>query len=191
MRKVKQALQTIIVEPVMSIFSERVGTEQVSADFVNGKIIWKADGHQVEKISRSIDGTSAISTHWLPAEESSKGNVITPQLINLTQEPKVKVTDEQAYRINLHELYGHWMTDFILTGKNHADFISLIPGDGYLGFVLPKDNSLEYNGKRLTEWLREEPPFYRRVLELFLFQVFGIAAVVMMENVAMKIHKMT
>ncbi len=55
--------------------------------------------------------------------------------------PKVlpdESTDLIRKIVSVHELEGHWMVGVLLSGENYADHVSMIPGKGYLGYVMPK-----------------------------------------------------
>lgn len=65
----------------------------------------------------------------------------TPQFSDIVSESKVVLSENDLKIVAIHEIKGHWMADFLLSGKNNAEVINLIPGNGYLGYVLPKDKS--------------------------------------------------
>jgi hypothetical protein len=62
----------------------------------------------------------------------------TPTVHDLKSVEKMKYTPELLHEVAVHEVYGHWMVNAMLTRENGADFVSLIPGPGYLGYVRPK-----------------------------------------------------
>lgn len=154
MRKVNEAIRALVIQPVTGIMTDFEGVGEIKAKLVNGKIVWTADGAEVVKHEMSI-GTAKIST-WTTKDGLLSGSTeTTPQLKDVTEQPKVRLSQAEVYRVAIHEIYGHWLADYLLTGRNNAETISLIPGDGYLGYVRPKENLDSYDGKSLTTWLRE------------------------------------
>lgn len=55
-------------------------------------------------------------------------------------DPSPKTTQNLKKLITMHELHGHWLVNFMLYGENVSNFVTIIPGDGYLGYVRPKVN---------------------------------------------------
>lgn len=72
---------------------------------------------------------------------SQKSATLAIDLKNLTFLDKApKLEEKGKLLINIHELRGHWLSNFLLTGKNASNYVTIIPGDGYLGYVRPKIN---------------------------------------------------
>jgi len=154
MREVNGAIRTLVIQPVTGILSDLEGTSDIRATLKDGKIIWTADGAEAVREEMAL-GSAKIS-RWIEAKSAAKtARINTPQLVDVTEQPKVIVSEAQHLRTAIHEVYGHWMVDYLLTGKNNSETISLIPGDDHLGYVRPKDTLKAYTGPSLNSWLRQ------------------------------------
>src|SRR5690606_18555386 len=96
-------------------------------------------------------------THnWVLASTISSGDVVSnPQIKDITAEPKSILSDVAVHTTAIDEIYGHWMVDYLLTGKNRTEFISLIPGESSLGHVRFKDNLKLFEAPTLVSWLKD------------------------------------
>lgn len=70
-----------------------------------------------------------------------KSKTLSLDLEKITYKSKAPKTTENLKKlINIHELRGHWLANFMLEGKNSSNYVTIIPGEGYLGYVRPKVN---------------------------------------------------
>lgn len=55
-------------------------------------------------------------------------------------DPSPQTTINLKKLISMHELHGHWLVNYMLYGENVSNYVTIIPGKGYLGYVRPKVN---------------------------------------------------
>lgn len=72
-----------------------------------------------------------------------------------------KTTQNLKKLVTMHELHGHWLMNFLLYGENVSNFVTIIPGDGYLGYVRPK-----INHDLVSETLETFTGMFKKVLVL-------------------------
>lgn len=151
-RNVEQGLEKALVSPLTGILADMPNIKEVEVS-INGKDInWKVNGEKVVLVSETIEGSSTLDLSWKKASETSaKAENKTPNLETIL--PKFKKNEALNVEIvSIHEAEGHWRTDFQLSGENGADFVSMIPGGDYLGYVRPKNRNRIMN---LSEIMRE------------------------------------
>lgn len=154
MRDVNQAIKTLIIGPVSGIFFNLVGSEKIEATWLDGKIVWTVDGQRV--VSTVTGAADAIDHVWSVEKDLESNAVVsTPQMKDVTHPPKIIMTPAERLRVAHHEVLGHFMTAYLLSGKNNTETISLVPTDGMLGMVRLKESRFEYDGESLTSWLKE------------------------------------
>ncbi|MFL5812614.1 MAG: AAA family ATPase [Bdellovibrionia bacterium] len=99
---------------------------------------WFVDGEEVILEGKKLPGGGEKRTWEFKKHASADGINRTPSVHDLKSVEKMKYTPELLHEVAVHEVYGHWMTNAMLNRQNGADFVSLIPGPGYLGYVRPK-----------------------------------------------------
>ncbi|MEK7356134.1 MAG: hypothetical protein AAB250_06770, partial [Bdellovibrionota bacterium] len=171
MRDVNAAIGVVLVQPVTGILTDVEGAENIKASLVNGKIVWHADGVEVVKTVTKL-GTVEIATWRELSSATDPTKIKTPQLKDVEQAPKIVLTDAQVRLIMVHEVIGHWMVEYLLTGRNNAETISLIPDNESLGKVRGKDTSGSYEAESLTTWLREAAMLEAGARSTFIKGVF-------------------
>ncbi len=137
MRPVIAGLEKIISAPVAAIKFDIFDAVKIEAKLIDGKIKWFANDDEVAMI-RESEGELT----WEYVKDLSGGmDIVTPQIADLETPEKLLFSDEALEIVKTHELEGHWMVNYLLTGKNDDSDISLIPGEGYLGYVRHKDKT--------------------------------------------------
>jgi hypothetical protein len=156
MRNVDQGFSVLLKRPLTGILTDLPGVKKVALQTDEaGQIHWFADGKEVALEGAKIPGTTREETNWNYISDFEAGSSNhTPQIKDLGIAPKMQYSPEALKAVATHEVYGHWMTDAILNRKNGADTISLIAGDGYLGYVRPSTAS-EVHLSNLTSLIKE------------------------------------
>ncbi len=141
MRDVKEeALNKLILNPIASIIIDMPQVKKVKLGLdKEGKFIWYADERRIilqnEQVTEKLN-----QQNWVFLSEAKKeGNTkdFTLQLENVKPKRR-EMTRAMKETTRIHEVEGHWMVDYLLNGKNGAESINLIPGEGYLGYMRPK-----------------------------------------------------
>ncbi|MBI2605171.1 MAG: hypothetical protein HYW49_03720, partial [Deltaproteobacteria bacterium] len=136
MREVEKGFSTLIKEPASGILADIAGVKKLEAKLDGGTIRWYAGGKEVVLEGVKLDASGIEERNWVYKSEVAKGtSVRTPQISDLELPSKTVFSEESFRMIAIHEVYGHWMTGVLVNGVNGAEAISLVPGDGYGGYV--------------------------------------------------------
>lgn len=156
MRRVNTSIKQVITQPLSSILFDFPQAQKIEARLINtDHVAWFVDGQEVELVAEQLESVAESKTQWQTKTKlESQAQVITPQLHDIEEPPRLKLSQEQVQKTAIHEVYGHWMTSVLLNGKNQTEAISLIPGPGHLGFVRPAKKD-EHTASTLTSLLKQ------------------------------------
>lgn len=156
LRNVDQGFSVLLKRPLTGILTDLPGVRKIELRTgTDGQVHWFADGKEVALEGAKIPGTTREETNWNYLSEFEAGSSNrTPQIKDLGIAPRLQYSPEALKSVATHEVYGHWMTDAILNRKNGAEAISLIAGDGYLGYVRPSVPS-EVHLSNLSSMMKE------------------------------------
>ena len=139
MRKVKEGINDLIVTSLAGIMIDMPKVKNIKASLdEKGVIHWYGDGKEI--IGEGVIEGKIEVIHWKPLEEASVTvKNVTPQFENLDVAEKTVLSKEEHLSTLIHEVKGHWQARVVLSGENPSQTISLIPGDGFLGYVRAKE----------------------------------------------------
>ena len=154
MRGIDKGLGLIVVSPVNGILFDLPTTAHIEAKMARNKIRWFADGKEVIRVGEVINETSGLqSKRWefvsdFQGAKGKKKRSPIPHFDDLNVEEK-KATPLSLDTTAVHEVYGHWQVNTILSGKNKGRSISIAPSAKALGFVAEKfeeSDIIKYSG---------------------------------------------
>jgi ATP-dependent Clp protease ATP-binding subunit ClpA len=168
MRAVDRGFEKFMFMPLRGIIQDldtpSRPLKKIEMKLVSGSPVWSvtyADSKTSQEVATEVAleafslGDNLYDENWkLKTQFDPTSENHTPQLKDLETVEKMKVTPEMAKDITIHEVYGHWMVDAILNHRNGADFISIIPGQNYFGYVRPKEIEV-HDGSSLMTVLKE------------------------------------
>jgi len=158
MRAVDRGFEKFILMPLRGIIQDIDSIrplKSIEMHLKNGEPIWIVTYVEGGKAEVCLEGYSLgdglFAENWKDKKEfDKKSENRTPQLKDLETIQKLKMSPELVHSTTVHEVYGHYMVDAILNHKNGADFISIIPGENYLGYVRPKEVEVHTDRTLLT-----------------------------------------
>lgn len=137
MRQVNRSFDDWVKGPLNAIKFDFPHAKKIEMKLTEDKKTqWFVDGKEVALEGVKLSETGVEERNWnLTSDFIESSSNRTPQLEDLPAPKKLKYTPDTLHSVAIHELYGHWMTEVLLSHKNPADAISLIAGENYLGFV--------------------------------------------------------
>jgi ATP-dependent Clp protease ATP-binding subunit ClpA len=142
MRGVGAGIEKVILDPIGGIIADIPELKSIEVKMLkNGEVAWYADGKRIVYVGEKLDEDLYQRSWELKSEAPKKAEDFTPQLKDIKPKKK-QMTRAMKETTRIHEVEGHWMVDFLLTGENTAQSINLIPGDWYLGYMMPKEREL-------------------------------------------------
>lgn len=157
MRQVNRAFDDWVKGPMNAIRADFPSARKIEMKLSSDqKTHWFVDGQEVGLEGVKLTESSPEERNWSYLSEfHTHSQNRTHQLEDLPSPQKLKYTPETLHAVATHELYGHWMTEVLLNRKNPADAISLIAGEGYLGFVRQTEEEL-YSVQDLSKLIKEQ-----------------------------------
>lgn len=149
MREVNAGFKTLVFDPLNAIIADLSKIKKIKITKIEMKLDnslhprWYVDGEEIARRGEAIAGSTAQKMTWdYKKNFTAKSRDRTPNLNDLNSVQKMQYTPELLRSVAVHEVYGHWMVNAMLNRENGADFLSLLPGSNYLGYVRPKEQEV-------------------------------------------------
>ncbi len=165
MREVNRGFKTLLFSPLHGIIQQFRQAQKIEAKFDSetSKVTWFVNGKEVIREGVPIDNDEEtddpedikVESNWTYKDQvvpDSKDT--TPQVKDLQEIEKLHTTPETFFTTTVHEYYGHWMMDILLHRENKHGAMSLLAGEGYLGYVRKKFTKI-HEGKTLSSIFKE------------------------------------
>lgn len=173
MRKVNSAIQRLIAEPTAGILFFFPTAGEIYVQNTDAGMRWTVDGEAVVLVEQKGEGDEGPRNLWVKlADKLTADKIVTPELKDIEEPPKTKLSAIEVEHTAIHEVIGHWMTSVLLNGRNAHEVISIIPSAGALGFVR-QIREEEYTSDSLTSMLKFAVYLEAGHRSLFVRNVYG------------------